>query len=216
MRVEHYGYLGVVRDAKEKSRRNLDLLLQQSEEGVDTAFHHYNLGSEYSGAGEQAKALEHLERAWAKLQDDPEILSYGFVPSAARAYVQSLRINGASRTPSPAATTCSQLLPGFTDIVLDQAHATRMPGRPRRAPPRWSTLPGDGRRPEPLLRHRGFRHVPGADRRSAIIRRAQGRLAEAERLLREVRAEHPQFLSGRRAAGRDHARARRGARGGRR
>ncbi len=33
VRVEHYGYLGVVRDAKEKSRRNIELLERQAAEG---------------------------------------------------------------------------------------------------------------------------------------------------------------------------------------
>ena len=33
VRVEHYGYLGVVRDAKDKSRRNIELLERQRDEG---------------------------------------------------------------------------------------------------------------------------------------------------------------------------------------
>ena len=51
VRIEHYGYLGVVRDAKEKSRRNLELLERQVAEGGDTPFLHFNLGSEYAAAG---------------------------------------------------------------------------------------------------------------------------------------------------------------------
>ncbi len=50
VRIEHFGYLGAVRDAKEKSRRNLELLERQREEGDDSAFMHFNIGAEYVGA----------------------------------------------------------------------------------------------------------------------------------------------------------------------
>lgn len=194
VRVEHYGYLGVVRDAKEKSRRNLDLLRRQSEEGVDTAFHHYNLGSEYSGAGEQAKALEHFETAWRKLQDDPEMLTYGFVPSCCARFVQSLRVNGRYEDCIARGDDILRLLPGFTDVVLEQAHATRALGDVdgaaallRRclemgdAPSRYSATVGCG--------------TYLARTVLADVERARGDVEAAERLLRDVRREHPQFLS---------------------
>lgn len=194
VRVEHYGYLGVVRDAKEKSRRNLDLLLKQSEEGVDTAFHHYNLGSEYSGAGEQAKALEHFERAWAKLQDDPEMLSYGFVPSCCARYVQSLRINTRFEECVARGDEVLQLLPGFTDIVLEQAHATRALGDLDRAGVLLETCIEMGDAPSNYSATVGCGSFL-AQTSLADLRRAQGRLEDAERLLLDVRTEYPQFLS---------------------
>src|SRR5262249_29669887 len=57
VRVEHYGYLGSVRDAKEKSRRNIELLKAQQAEAPPTAFLHFNLGSEYAAAGDAPAAL---------------------------------------------------------------------------------------------------------------------------------------------------------------
>ncbi|HEX2102559.1 MAG TPA: glycosyltransferase family 2 protein, partial [Solirubrobacteraceae bacterium] len=46
VRIEHYGYLGAVRDSKEKSRRNIELLeRQRDEETEETGFLHFNLGS---------------------------------------------------------------------------------------------------------------------------------------------------------------------------
>lgn len=194
VRVEHYGYLGVVRDAKEKSRRNLDLLLKQSAEGVDTAFHHYNLGSEYSGAGEKNKALEHFRRAWDKLQEDPEKLSYGFVPSCSARLVQSLRINQCFEECVARGDDVLALLPGFTDIVLEQAHATRALG----------DLDGAGALLEQCIEmgdaSSRYSATVGcgtflAQTSLADLRRAQGRSEDAERLLRDVRAEHPQFLA---------------------
>ncbi len=62
VRVEHYGYLGAVRDGREKSRRNIELLRLQQAESPPTPFLHYNLGSEYAAAGERAAALGEFER----------------------------------------------------------------------------------------------------------------------------------------------------------
>ncbi len=65
VRVEHYGYLGAVRDAKEKSRRNLDLLKAQQAESPSDAFLHFNLGTEYAVIGDYAAALTEFDRAWS-------------------------------------------------------------------------------------------------------------------------------------------------------
>jgi len=67
IRVEHYGYLGVVRDTREKSQRNIELLRLQQAEAPPTAFLHYNLGCEHAAAGEHEQALAELERSWELL-----------------------------------------------------------------------------------------------------------------------------------------------------
>ena len=48
VRVDHFGYLGVVRDEKAKSARNIELLERQIAEGDDSPFLHFNLGSEHA------------------------------------------------------------------------------------------------------------------------------------------------------------------------
>ncbi|MBJ7332286.1 MAG: glycosyltransferase [Solirubrobacteraceae bacterium] len=194
VRVEHYGYLGVVRDAKEKSRRNLDLLLRQSEEGVDTAFHHYNLGSEYSGAGEFVKSLEEFQITWDKLQDDPELLSYGFVPSFMSRYVQSLRVNLRFEDCVARGDDVLELLPGFTDVVLEQAHATRALGDLAGAEAKLRLCIEMGDAPSNYSATVGCGTYI-AQTSLADLLRAKGDLAEAERVLLEVRNAYPQFLS---------------------
>ena len=64
VRVEHFGYLGVVRDAKEKSKRNIELLERQLAEGGDSPFLHFNLGSEHAAAGDAERALAEFRIAW--------------------------------------------------------------------------------------------------------------------------------------------------------
>ena len=71
VRVEHYGYLGAVREAKEKSRRNIELLLAQQAESAPTPFLHFNLGSEYAAAGDAPAALAEFERAWSMIRTSP-------------------------------------------------------------------------------------------------------------------------------------------------
>ena len=80
IRIEHFGYLGAVRDAKEKSRRNLDLLRAQQAEDPDTSFLHYNLGTEYALIGDHPAAAAEFERAWSLVRQHGEV-GYDFVPA---------------------------------------------------------------------------------------------------------------------------------------
>ena len=73
VRIDHYGYLGAVRDAKEKSRRNIELLERQVAEGLDSPFLAFNLGSEYAAAGDAVAALDKFESAWLRVRDDQHI-----------------------------------------------------------------------------------------------------------------------------------------------
>jgi glycosyltransferase involved in cell wall biosynthesis len=128
VRIEHFGYLGAVRDAKEKSRRNLELLEKQLADGVDTPFLHFNLGSERAAAGDIAGSLTHLRRAWDKLATDPERLDYGYFPSLCSRLVKALNHNGLFDEAYATGESILKLLPGFTDIVLEQALGHRARG----------------------------------------------------------------------------------------
>jgi tetratricopeptide (TPR) repeat protein len=116
------------------------------------------------------------------------------VPSCLARYVQSLRINGRYEECLSRGEDVLGILPGFTDVVLEQAHAARLladldgAGRFLRtciemgdAPSNYSATVGCGT----FL----------AQTALADLHRERGELAEAERLLLDVRAEHPQFLS---------------------
>src|SRR5205807_3806441 len=81
VRIEHYGYLGAVRDAKEKSRRNIELLLAQRAESPPTPFLHFNLGSEHAAAGDAQAALTEFERAWSMIQADSDGTVHEFTPT---------------------------------------------------------------------------------------------------------------------------------------
>ncbi|MBX5470336.1 MAG: tetratricopeptide repeat protein [Thermoleophilaceae bacterium] len=193
VRIEHYGYLGAVRDAKEKSRRNIELLERQVADGEDTPFLHFNLGSEHAAAGDAERARERFAKAWRLLENDPERTAYGYVPSLTNRYVKALRVTGRHAEARAVAEEGLRLFPGFTDLVLEQAHVARALGdldeaarlierclEMGDAPSRYSPMVGCGS------------YV--ALNALADIRREQGELAEAEALLDRALREHPTYL----------------------
>jgi tetratricopeptide (TPR) repeat protein len=193
VRVEHYGYLGAVRGAKDKLNRNLELLERQLAEGTDTPFLHFNLGSEHLSTGDAQRALPHFARAWKAIVGDERISRYGFAPALGARYVKSLSMVGRLDEVGPAGDEVLAAFPGFTDIVLEQGLAAASAGDLERAeellrqclemgdgPSRYSAAVGCGS-------YRAL--VPLAD----ILRR-RGAIDEAEATLRASLEEHPGFL----------------------
>jgi tetratricopeptide (TPR) repeat protein len=128
IRVEHYGYLGTIRDAKEKSRRNIDLLRKQMAEADPHPFLHFNLGSEYAAAGDDAAALEQLERAWAMVRGDVDQLG-DWTPTLMVRLSSALRSCRRAEEAIERAQEGLDLFPLFTDLVFSQALAARQLGR---------------------------------------------------------------------------------------
>jgi tetratricopeptide (TPR) repeat protein len=194
VRVEHYGYLGTVRDDKDKTNRNLELLERQVAEGVDNPFLHFNLGSEYGAIGDTARALTHFERAWTAIRAAGRLSSDGYAPALASRYVHALRNNGRVDAVLAVGDEVLEIFPGFTDIVLEQALA--------------AGGAGDAEREEALLR-RCLQMGDGPSRYSATVGcgtyralvalahalRRRGALDEAEATLRGCLQEHPGFLA---------------------
>jgi tetratricopeptide (TPR) repeat protein len=123
IRVEHFGYLGVVREEKDKSRRNLELLERQLEEGGETPFLHFNLGSEHAALGQHGEALEHFRTAWSVVRRDPGVRSLGYVPSLVGRLAAALRLNGHREDLARHTDEVLEVFPGYTDLVYERAMA---------------------------------------------------------------------------------------------
>ncbi len=193
VRIEHYGYLGAVRDSREKSRRNIELLRLQQAESPPTPFLHYNLGSEYAAADEPQAALTEFERAWAMLQSLPDRDSYQFAPALVSRMVKALRTCG---RPADAIARAEEGLlhfQGFTDLVLEQAIAAIALEQNERAielldrciemgdaPRRYTATQGSGS------------YLPRLQ--LAELRRTAGDQEEAEQLLEYCLREYPRFI----------------------
>ena len=194
VRVDHFGYLGAVRDEKDKSRRNLELLQRQAAEGDDSPFLHFNIGSEHMAVGEDQVAVGEFARAWEGMRDEHGVIRrLGFVPSLAARYVRSLHTTGRYDELETIAAEALDRLPGFTDIVLEQALAARDQGDAERAerllrqcldmgdaPSHYSAAIGAGT----YLARLGL----------AELLRSEGRLDEAEAEVRHVLAHHASFI----------------------
>ncbi len=193
VRIEHYGYLGAVRDSREKSRRNIELLRLQQSESPPTPFLHYNLGSEYAAADEPQAALAEFERAWKLLQSLPDRDSYQFAPALMSRMVKALRVCGRPTDAIARAEEGLLRFQGFTDLVLEQAIAAIALEQNERAiellerciemgdaPRRYTATQGSGS------------YLPRLQ--LAELRRAAGDHEEAERLLEHCLREHPRFI----------------------
>ncbi len=162
VRVEHYGYLGVVRDAKDKSRRNIELLERQRDEGAgeDSGFLHFNLGSEYAALGENEDACASLETAWQLMRGKPDLAAYGYIPALVARLVRARRVTGRLQAAIDLADEGLRLLPGFTDLVFEQALAAAEAGHTATRDRAVRALPADGRRPEQVLGDGRARQLP--------------------------------------------------------
>ena len=194
VRIDHYGYLGEVREAKDKSRRNLELLEQQVADGIDTPFLHFNLGSEYAALDENERALESFERAWGAVIDDPLKTTYGFLPSLCARLVKALRLCARHEACIARGDEVLTFLPQFTDIVFEQALAARALGDDERAAALLETCLEWGDAPA------AYTATGGTGTFLALatlgdLRRQQGRLPEARELLERCLVDHPRFLA---------------------
>jgi thioredoxin-like negative regulator of GroEL len=192
VRVDHYGYLGAVRDAKEKSRRNIELLRRQMAEAGANPFFHFNLGSELAAAGDAAGACEQFERAWALLADDPARRERPFTPSLTVRSAKGLRFCGRLAAAEERAVAGLELFPDLTDLVFERASVAAAEGDVERAATLLEECLERGDAPS--------RYSPTVGSGSFL---ALARLAELERtrdprraegLLRRCLREHPTYL----------------------
>jgi tetratricopeptide (TPR) repeat protein len=193
VRIDHFGYLGVVRDGKEKSRRNIELLTRQIAEGADGPFVHFNLGSELAAAGEAAPAAEEFRTAWRLLEADGGFDRRGYAPSLGSRLVATLRVVGRHDEALERAAAVLEQFPGFTDIVLQKALIAIDRGEHAEgeallgeclelgdAPSKYSPTVGSGTYLALLA--------------LADLAKRQDRLSDAEALVERCLAEHPKYL----------------------
>lgn len=193
VRVEHYGYLGVVREERCKSARNIELLRLQEAEGASSPFLHFNLGCEYAAAGDRPAALIEFERAWSMLELAEDKASYRFAPALMNRLVKTLRMCGRPSQADARAAQGLELFPGFTDLVLEQAHAAIALGRQDRAAELFERCIRMGEA------GRGYTSTVGAGTflprlQLAELKRGNGDLPGAIEQLAHCVREHPRFI----------------------
>ncbi|HJS97022.1 MAG TPA: glycosyltransferase, partial [Solirubrobacteraceae bacterium] len=192
VRVDHYGYLGAVRDAKEKSRRNLELLKAQQAESAPSAFLHFNVGTEYAAIGDYGSALTEFARSWNLVQERGEE-DNDYVPALVQRLVTALRACGRPQEAIALATDGLGRFPGFTDLVFAQAQAALALGNEDEAIAYWERCIEMGDAPARYGAAVGAgTHHPRIALAELYMRR--GRLDEARELLDWCVSEHPDFI----------------------
>ena len=193
VRVEHFGYLGAVRDSRGKAARNIELLRMQQREGPPTPFLHYNLGSEYAAAGDARAALAEFERAWSLLKAATDRSTYEFAPALCSRLVKALRACGRPEEAAERAREGLERFEGFTDLVLEQAFAAVDLGERDRAAQLFERCiaMGDASRRYTATVGCGT-YLPRIH--LAELKSAEGLYDEAVALLEHALLEQPQFV----------------------
>ncbi|MEV4423192.1 glycosyltransferase [Patulibacter sp. NPDC049589] len=193
VRIEHFGYLGEVREQKDKVHRNRELLQRQFADGEDTPFLRFNLGMEHVADDDARGAVPHLQRAWDDLRDDPDRGNYGFTPMLASHLVDTLRALRRHDDARARADEVLALFPAFTDIVLMQGHVARAVGEPDVAEERYRRALRMGDAPSTYVATVGAGSYLAA-RALADLLVDEGRAGEAEALLEASLRTHPGHL----------------------
>jgi tetratricopeptide (TPR) repeat protein len=194
VRIDHFGYLGAVRDAKEKSRRNIELVRRQIAESEPTAVPALQPRLELAAAGEPHAALVEFRAAWDKLDLSDGARSQNFVPSLAGRLVRTLGWVGELEEARERAAQALELFPEYTDLVLEQASIARRTGDDAEAERLLRRCLEMGDAPEPALADGRRRAPTSPSSRSPTCLRATGRLDQADELVQACLAEHPRFL----------------------
>jgi tetratricopeptide (TPR) repeat protein len=194
IRIRHYGYLKSRISAKEKSRRNIELLLQEAQD-APTPFTDFNLGSEYMMLGDATKAVEHFDRAWETLHAaDGDWTVAGYAPILASRIAMARRAAGRVDDARAALEVAVASMPDHTDLYLELAYCARADSDlaeaeriARRclelgdAPARYTAIAGCGTFLALCL--------------LGELAEASGRPAEAEAFYLRSLAEHPAYVA---------------------
>jgi tetratricopeptide (TPR) repeat protein len=194
VRVTHYGYLGSVRDAKEKSGRNIELLRTQAAESPKTPFLHFNLGSEYIVVRDYNAAIDELKTARALIRAEGNLTRAEYVPSLYARLVTVLRLAGKLIEADTTAAEGLEMFPQFTDLVLAQARIAQAQRDAEKAKALFWRAIEMGEAPS--------RYAPtvGSGTFLARLQLAElhlelGEAAEARAALEWCVANHPEFLA---------------------
>jgi tetratricopeptide (TPR) repeat protein len=192
VRIRHYGYLKSRISAKDKSRRNLELLEQEARENP-SPFNSFNIGSEYLNLGEWERSAEYLDRAWDEVRELDDWLHVPYTPSLATRMVLARRgtgdLDGARRGVHEALAA----FPAHTDLVFELALVEKDAGNLAEAARLAERCLEMGDAPEQ------YAPTVGAGTYLSLclladVHRAEGRKREAVALLERALAEHPDYL----------------------
>jgi tetratricopeptide (TPR) repeat protein len=127
IRIRHYGYLKSRIGAKEKSRRNIELLEQEARENP-SPFNAFNLGSEYLMLGDFEQAAGYFDDAWARLRAEGGWHTVGYAPMLATRLAGARRESGRVEDARAGLEEALAVMPEHTDLHYELALCARKAG----------------------------------------------------------------------------------------
>jgi tetratricopeptide (TPR) repeat protein len=191
VRVEHFGYLGAVRDAKGKSQRNIELLRAQKGEHGASPFWHFNLGMEYSAVSDFANAVSELRQAWTLVRQQG-LESRQFVPALVSRLTSALVSARRNEDAIAMAEEGLRIFPGFTDLEYFKGWALVGLGQPEEATRTWERCLEIGDAPSRLAGGLGAGSYMTLYA-MAYLHLSRKEHAEARVLLERCLSEYPNF-----------------------
>ncbi len=193
IRVLHYGYLKSRISGRDKARRNIELLQREAKDDP-TAFVWFNLGSEHLALAEFERARVLFDRSWNEVQQQDSWTRIGFVPLLSSRRAKCRRELGDLVAAREAIDEALALYPDHTDLVGELALCAQQAGNLDEASHLAERLLEMGDAPA------HYSATVGSGTFLALmllgeLRRLQGRLPEAEALLRRSLDEYPAFLA---------------------
>ncbi|MCR8642059.1 glycosyltransferase [Paenibacillus sp. N1-5-1-14] len=116
-KVDHYGYVNEVVTEKDKSARNIALLLKELEVTADEPFHRYNLAVEYIRLGQLEEALVELRRSRTLIDRRP--CSYSHM--VYKRELDALEAMGRYKEALELSREAIEIHPDFPDLYVSQA-----------------------------------------------------------------------------------------------
>jgi GT2 family glycosyltransferase/glycosyltransferase involved in cell wall biosynthesis/Flp pilus assembly protein TadD len=118
--VRHFGYLKSRVAARDKSRRNLELLEAEARES-SSPFLAFNLGSEHQMRGDWELAAASFDEAWAALHREPEWHTAGYAPLLAVRAGRARRECGRIAEARELLAEAAGVWPDYTDVHFELA-----------------------------------------------------------------------------------------------
>ena len=194
VRIEHYGYLGAVRDAKEKAQRNIELLLAQKAESPPTAVPALQprIRVLRRPATTPPRCVSSRSRG-GSARPRPKAGSATSPPPCSHAWSERCGSAAGPRTRSSEPRRDWSCYPGYTDLVLEQGFASFNMNRIEDAVGYWETCIEMGDAPAMYAATVGSgTYMPRLS--LADLYMGQGDFERALELLRWCAEHHPEFF----------------------
>ncbi|MCW2950552.1 MAG: glycosyltransferase [Thermoleophilia bacterium] len=185
IRIDHFGYLSTVVDARDKHERNLDLLMRQVA-GERTAFTCFNIGTEHAAMGDWPEALRWFNEALTISRNETAWQEQQFAPLMVQRTINARRNVGQLASARELASEALEWWPAYTDLVFelaltwldsaDWAHAEREARRAIElgdAPARFVAATGKGSHQARALLAAALREQGRIEEACAELERAQ-------------------------------------------